>query len=931
MRPYLTQTSQILNNVPWGGRADPKSILWVLLVVVCICLPHSGRAQVQFPGPVTVELSDEALSSVSLPLEVGESAYMVSGSGDGVLHLHRYSPVAERFQLLDQFLAGGRIVHLIPWEGRPLLDQGVVAATTNPDRVVFIRVQPEAPHFTLVEEVALPEDPGTISFIGELVGGDPELAASLPGVDQVAFLRQEASWRITSLQDSGDQPYSVLGVDLDGDQIRELVTANRGWLSGNLGIFRRDPDGQYLGQQQDFGAGSPEQLAGYDLDGDGRVELAVTVQDRPEVVLLRGVAGSLETFDTIALTLPADGIHLNRLFDGTAGLFASNGDRALVDFFQYEQGVWARRNSYYPGSRPLAMTSGDFNGDGGDDLVSIGGNAAVVSVMFANSEPGFWGYPALALDAIPAASGIADFDGDGLKDLVVSNGNERRLSYFAGLPEGGFDITPTDFPLAFYPGALAVLNTDADPGPEVAILDGSGDRVHVADYVNGQGLVLVSETATGDSPIFISAADLDADGFDDLQIITREIDEVSLLFGAGDHTFPGLTTLGLSNGSDYIAVLDMNDDNLPDLVLSDGVNRIWTTLNDGDRTFSAMSWLNAGSGAGVMAVGDLDQDLDEDLIVLNKSDESLSMFENDGSGALVRRIGAHTLSSAPSGLVIRDLDQDNRPELVVNLRDDRLLGVVYPLGSWEYSQAATFSGGPEVNVLNVEDFNNDDVPDILTLDSSLLLGLTLLNVEKQLVAVASRALQVDCDGDRLEIRIAPEGDGAWLVEYGAEGRWQTLAAEGQALVGTMDFDRNVWILTVDRGDLDGPVRTSRLRLTVGQGGRREALVLPLQGLCPESSTEDLPLATWSREPWPNPFNPLVNARFALNRRARVQAGVYDLSGRRVAELADGEFEAGEHALFWDGRSSGRPAAAGVYLLRIRTSENSLVHKLMLVK
>ena len=904
----------------------------VFFVLTGLTLATPAHPQAQFPGPVTMAMTDEALSAVSLPLEVGNPDYLVSGIGDGTLTLHRYSSGAGRFLRINGFLLRGEVVHLIPWEGRPLLNQGVVAATVNPDRVVFLGVQSQPPYFTIEGSVELEEDPGTLSFLGELVGGVPELAVSLPGVDQVAFLKQEAGvWNIASVHDTGDQPHSILGIDLDGDQVRELVTANRGPLSGNLGVFRKDQAGEYAGTLQEVAAGSPNCLASYDVDGDGQPELAAALELSPEVVLLRETAGQLVEFESIGLTLPADGLHLTILFDGSPGLFASNRDRGLVEFFQFQQGAWVRRNSYYPGCNPLAMTSGEFNGDGGRDLVAVGGDTDRVTVMFANSQPGFWGFPALTLNASPGASALADFDGDGRRDLVVSNGDQPMLSFFAGLASGGFEISPTDFPLPFYPGQVAVLDTDDDSGPELAILDGSGSLVHMADFIVGQGFVLVSQTPTGTSPIFLAAQDIDADGHGDLMIINREVDEVRVLFGGGDHSFPTVVDLGLDSGADWIAALDLNADGLDDLVLSDGVNRIWTTLNQGNRSFSEMDWLNAGSGAGIMAVGDLDQDLDEDLIVVNRSDESLSMFENTGSGVLTRRIGAHTLSSAPTGIIIRDLDLDGRPEIVMNLRPERLLGISSPLGSWEFSQATTISGGPDVTDINVEDFNLDDVPDILTLDRSLRLGLTLLNVEQELVAVEPEALAVACGPLFLEIRIQPDRPGPWQVDFGIQGQWISLAASGQAVLGDMDYDRGTWILTVDRRDLGGSLRAGLLRLTVGEGAQRESLDLSLTDLCPQVVAPDVPLVAWTRQPWPNPFNPLVNARFALSRGAVVQADIYDLTGKLVAVLADGWFEAGDHALQWDGRKSGRPVGAGVYLLRINTPENILLHKVMLIK
>ena len=98
----------------------------------------------------------------------------------------------------------------------------------------------------------------------------------------------------------------------------------------------------------------------------------------------------------------------------------------------------------------------------------------------------------------------------------------------------------------------------------------------------------------------------------------------------------------------------------------------------------------------------------------------------------------------------------------------------------------------------MDDFNRDLVPDILTLDRSLLLGLTLLNVEQELVAVHPAALTVECGraipGDR--DRAGP----ARPLAGGFRGRgngWHPLAISGQALLGDMDFDRGTWILTVD--------------------------------------------------------------------------------------------------------------------------------------
>lgn len=72
---------------------------------------------------------------------------------------------------------------------------------------------------------------------------------------------------------------------------------------------------------------------------------------------------------------------------------------------------------------------------------------------------------------------------------------------------------------------------------------------------------------------------------------------------------------------------------------------------------------------------------------------------------------------------------------------------------------------------------------------------------------------------------------------------------------------------------------------------------------------------------PNPFSRQTTVRFALPTSEHVQLEVFDIMGRRVGTLADGTFEAGEHAVSWDGRDThGARSPAGVYHVRIKASE-----------
>jgi hypothetical protein len=55
--------------------------------------------------------------------------------------------------------------------------------------------------------------------------------------------------------------------------------------------------------------------------------------------------------------------------------------------------------------------------------------------------------------------------------------------------------------------------------------------------------------------------------------------------------------------------------------------------------------------------------------------------------------------------------------------------------------------------------------------------------------------------------------------------------------------------------------------------------------------------------------------------------VYDLSGRQVAEVADGSFTAGSHSIAW--QADGLPS--GLYVIKLRSAGEIRTMKTMLIK
>ena len=79
--------------------------------------------------------------------------------------------------------------------------------------------------------------------------------------------------------------------------------------------------------------------------------------------------------------------------------------------------------------------------------------------------------------------------------------------------------------------------------------------------------------------------------------------------------------------------------------------------------------------------------------------------------------------------------------------------------------------------------------------------------------------------------------------------------------------------------------------------------------------------------YPNPFNPTTMIAYTLPKSGQVTLRVYDILGRLIATLVDGEQAPGEHVA----RFNGAGLASGVYFYRLESAGFNQTKKLMLLK
>jgi dienelactone hydrolase len=84
--------------------------------------------------------------------------------------------------------------------------------------------------------------------------------------------------------------------------------------------------------------------------------------------------------------------------------------------------------------------------------------------------------------------------------------------------------------------------------------------------------------------------------------------------------------------------------------------------------------------------------------------------------------------------------------------------------------------------------------------------------------------------------------------------------------------------------------------------------------------------------YPNPFNPITTIHYDLPEDALVTINIYDLMGRSIKSLVNGNQSAGYRSIQWDATNNlGEPVSAGMYIYMIQAGEFKQTKKMVLLK
>jgi flagellar hook assembly protein FlgD len=111
--------------------------------------------------------------------------------------------------------------------------------------------------------------------------------------------------------------------------------------------------------------------------------------------------------------------------------------------------------------------------------------------------------------------------------------------------------------------------------------------------------------------------------------------------------------------------------------------------------------------------------------------------------------------------------------------------------------------------------------------------------------------------------------------------------------------------------------------------------LPKASVGVEGFDQPLPQTFLLRQNYPNPFNPITTIEFSLGISAdggskqRVNLDIYNILGRHVKSLVDGDMLPGNYQVQWDATNvSSQKVATGIYLYRLKVGSETKTKKML---
>ncbi|MDI6792995.1 MAG: FG-GAP-like repeat-containing protein [bacterium] len=483
------------------------------------------------------------------------------------------------------------------------------------------------------------------------------------------------------------RPYRVEVGDVNGDDRLDVAVLTR--MPEKVVFFIQNESGQLTSLTDYRLPAAPIDITLTDLNYDLRRDIAILTAE--DLTFIRQTASG-------DLTGPVSEMQFDTTLVGRAGLAGmvtgdmnSDGRFDLILFnsrplpygginilLQSEDSLAASPVIYMAYESIQAISVGDVNRDGRDDIITLNGDRGIITLLTQSKDGTLNPYQDFPVPYLPAQSGfqslaLGDVNGDDFLDVVIIGppgrlGPRGKLIIVLNTAQGPQNITPQPgWPVAtgnsvFSSPALGDL--DGDGNLEVVI--GSHDRKVYA--IKSDGAFLDGWPVTTKGIVFSSPglADLNVDGRS--EVVVGSYDNNIYVFNHDGSLFSGWPLLTMSDINSSPNLGDLDGDGAAEIIIGGFDNKVYAYQSNG-REVSGWPLETQGDIGSTPLVIDLNGDGGREVII-GSGDGRVYAWDQGGNLLTGWPVSANgeVISSPAAG----DINGDGKPEIVVGSTDGRL-------------------------------------------------------------------------------------------------------------------------------------------------------------------------------------------------------------------------------------------------------------------